>query len=709
MVKVRKVLSLTLAISMMSTLLAGCSGKLGTDATKYPLQNALTQQEVLDYYKESLAYDTVITRSVEEHVSNYEMKPVTDETMQNLVTSAMNTSENYLKQTEFKEDASNTKYMTESLFTYIKGTLNDKVLSNRTVGDINQALGYYFVDVTYDISPSQIGTFTDLASLIGLDGAFKWSEYKQEDLVNTDYLTAAAQKLEEYYETNNVNLKVSYDTNTNKLAIGTAEELKNQSTETPVVTTPVAEETVDTAPAEEVTDSVAPEKGEAAPNVETADGSGEGTVVTPEPGNDIIFEETPLEEQTSNLVVPAINTARAPRIDVKAFHEIVGYERRSYIPKLSMVYTIANTNGTLSGPGIYPCGDGGLKIFGVDRSQITGKLTMRYVFKSSLTSPYDLSISNIYITNYEIYSGGDPDNSSLIPEFLNQTFENLIEESDRAISNCDITALSNGDIYTDLGQAVLTGYIDQGTNVLRQMSTLRRIISRDITNNAYLVEVETYRQEGAKSADVYGSYKDKVYMVIQQSEEKFVITDYMVMSRQLIEVPDINPDSAVSKRIVALGLAGDVSDTVKTNVTDLINSLYYASTNRKLRGPWTDSNGNTVDRGMYDCFNSNVEMVSSAELEEMNAYIRNYLLKYGTTVKSTMAGSVTEWLGGAANQVEFTTEEVITYQGRNDGVYMQCYYLASCIEDTWVIDEITVLDVEELSGEALQAAVSRIG
>ena len=73
-----------------------------------------------------------------------------------------------------------------------------------------------------------------------------------------------------------------------------------------------------------------------------------------------------------------------------------------------------------------------------------------------------------------------------------------------------------------------------------------------------------------------------------------------------------------------------------------------------------------------------------------------------------MNGIVTEWIGGSENQVEFTTEEVVTYQGHADGVYMQCYYLMSNLEGTWVIDDIQILEQTELSGDGLTSTVQRI-
>ena len=74
-----------------------------------------------------------------------------------------------------------------------------------------------------------------------------------------------------------------------------------------------------------------------------------------------------------------------------------------------------------------------------------------------------------------------------------------------------------------------------------------------------------------------------------------------------------------------------------------------------------------------------------------------------------MQGIVTQWIGGASNQVEFMTEELIAYRGMDKGIYMECYYLISKMEDVWVIDDIQVVEEEVHEGAQLAADKERIG
>ena len=81
----------------------------------------------------------------------------------------------------------------------------------------------------------------------------------------------------------------------------------------------------------------------------------------------------------------------------------------------------------------------------------------------------------------------------------------------------------------------------------------------------------------------------------------------------------------------------------------------------------------------------------------MNSQLRNVLIRNGVEVSSIYRGTITEWIGGYDNQAEFTTEELVTYNGRGEAYYMQVYYIVSKLNDVWVIDERTILDEREVT------------
>lgn len=707
----------SLAAVMIASTMTGCSSVIGTDAKSYPLTAALTQQEVLDYYAKSMAYDTVVSRSAEANINNYEVKEVTNPEKKKALEKALSATEDLLSADSYVANETNSNYLSASMYNYIRAMLNDKKLTNSRIVAMNQALGYYFLDVEYDISAAPIGTFTDAISLVGMSGSFSRSGVTGEDSVNVGFLQNAQSKLNNYFTSKIMTAKAVYSggssfsmTGLNKAAApdyssGTVTEPSIPGVdgiEAIDAEPQMANAPLDAAQPNETGDTTPDETGDSTTGGNETDGIGDVT----EPNEPDTTE--PVKQPEVKPVIAY--TPRTTGIDLDLFTSVVGFgSTKAYIPKLSMVYNTPVGGNGISGVGIYPSGGLGLSIFGFNRNNLTGTCTIRYLYKENLTNPNLLSCANIYVNYYEITSGFSANNDNIIPEFLSEEFEILVERADRAMVNCDINGLANGSIFSDVGMAVLQGYTEEYGNLIRQISTVRRIISRDIENNAYLVEIESYKQEGDEGSDLYPSYKDMIYAVIEQKGSEFVITDWMTMTRQLVNEPDINPDSSTAKRVVSLGLTGSVSDDTKSEVTELINSLYDASSRRILTGPVTLKDGTVIEKGMYDCFDSNVEMLPSTRKEELNAKIRELLVKYGTNTSATMRGTVTEWIGGTSNQVEFTTEEVITYQGRTDGVYMTCYYLVSCMEDVWVIDDIQILDQEELSGDGLSAVVARIG
>ena len=651
---------LLLTSSLVS--LSGCAVSFSEDATSYPLVPELTVTEVNDYYAESLSFDAVISKNLDVQETTYETTDVKDPEKVEQLADALGKTIGLLGQMDYRYSAENALALDEETFHYIKAYLNDKTLVNRTVSTPKQALGYYFIDVAYDIQPRSIGTFTDKASLLGLNGAFIHSDYYDNDSINTAYMTVAVQKLNDYYADNGIlDKRASFNASTGLFS-----------------TDPTA-----TATQPDYSTSTATDGG-------TSDGTVDAVAVT-----------------SSSL------SNRHPNIDISTFNTLVGSSEQysAYFPDLEMVYNIPEAVKEIPGIGIYPCGAGGLTKFGFNRAQLTGTVTLRFVYKDDLVDSSILHSVNVYPVFSEITSGFTDTNEQIVPDFLMEEFETLIDRADRAMVNCDLPGLMSGSIFSDMGMAVLRGYEDTYVNVLRQISTVRRVVSRDVENGAYLLEVESVRQEGPKGADVYGTYRDMSYVVIEQDGQDFVITDWMTMNRKMQEEPSITPDSAVAKRLVALNLAGPVSDEAKEEVTELLNNLYTAGTYRVLTGPYnvnTSEGTKTIEVGMYDCFNRNVEMLSQNDFNDINTRIRAQLTKHGVNTSSTYRGKVTEWIGGASNQVEFITEEVITYQGSSEGTYMQVYYLCSNMEDKWVIDDVQFITIEDHSGEDLQADIDRI-
>lgn len=691
-------------VTITATSLTGC-GDTNSDITKYPLVPALTEQEVIDFYSEALKYDAVVTKNIDVHETTYVEKEI-DGDKRTKLEGLYSKAEELLYNMDYKYSKENSKVLSEDTFHYIKSYLNGNKLSNAEIKSVTGALGYYFVDVEYDITPRTIGTFTQKTSLLGINGAFVRNPLGGDE-IDSAFLTSAARKLDSYYKDNRINKTVSFDAYTGVLTeTDIADEIY---TDYDIYTeyNEIDEE-------QNLLEEDIPQTGlTTLTNVENMNDLDE-SIDNLDENTDSLDESTDnLEENITNYET-TISSSRECNIDVETFNTIVGSSNKeaAYMPETSQVFNVPVPEGTVGGIGIYPSGANGLALFGYDRSQINGKLTFRYVFKDTVDGSGDIIGVNVYPKSEKISTGfTTTDSNVIIPEFLLREFEQLLERADRANISFILPALIGGHIYEDMGFAVLRGYEYNHVNLLKQMSTIRQVIARDDVNNSYLLEIETTRIEGPKDVDCYGTYRDKSYVVVKQKGDEFIITDQIRISRQLVTEPSINPDSSIQKRLIALNLSGEIQEAQKQDIEKLLTDWYNSGTYRILNGPKDITyNGKniTVERGMYDCFNSDVTMLSTDEKEYMNSEVRGLLIKYGADKQSTYIGTVTEWMGGYENQAEFTTEELIIYEGKKEAKYMQVYYLVSHMGQEWVIDERTVLDEKTVNGNDLETIKSRI-
>ena len=699
----KSLIALTMAL-ISCTSLVGCGSKsfVGTDATSYPLVNALTQQEVIDYYAKALDYDTVVTRNVEVNEATYVTKEIDGAKAERLKT-LLSKAESILSKNEYEYTAENAMILKEGNYNYLKAKIDNYYLTDKSIIDIKGALGYYFIDVEYKLNPRKPGYFTQMAPLVGIDGVFITSGIADYTL-DTGYLLTISKKLNEYYAANRIMKAASFDEESGLFEIIDGADPNLAS----VGGNKVDENLVTN------DDPIFDDEG----NVIDIDGN---IIMTVDEYNKMLIDKEAEQNNQGMNYESIVSTDRKIKLDSTLINRIAGIslKQKAFLPNLETVFKAEAEEGIICGNGIYAAGANGLKVFGFDRSKLDGTIRIRYVFKDATDGTDTILGVNAYIVEEEVTTGFNVTNQNLvIPDFLNEQFEILVDRSDRVMANCDLSGLMNGLIYQDLGVPVLRGYDGLYGNTLKYMSTIRQVIARDYNTNSYLLEIETTTEEGSKAADTYGVYKDKYYIVIQQQGTDFIIVDSVRTSRVMTKEPSIDPDDATTKRLVALNLAGEVTDDAKEAVNSLLSDWYTAGTNRVLYAK--DSNGNykkfTIDgvefelkRGMYDCFQTDIQMLSTEQLEYMQSQARNQLDKYGSGVNIVYSGTVTEWIGGADNQVEFITEELISYAGREDATYMQVYYLISNMNDAWVVDERTVIDERSVTGVELQNIKDRVG
>ena len=578
-----------IAFTLLATTLTGCGS--GVNLASIPLVPALSQQEVIDYYKEALEYDTIATRTVVPNQVSYEMTEVTGSAKELATNEALKIEALLGKHTLSDADG-----LDENIHQYIKYVIDDKVLTRKGIVGVNEALGFYFVDIEYSLSPKSVGAFNQNIKYLGINGVFREDYGDGSIVIDTQFMEKATNDVNKYLVEN----------------------------------------------------------------------------------PDYVTHKSP------------VAGVRAPLLDVKLYNTAAGMSltETAVMPNLDLVYQYPAESGSISGYCLFPQGSFTLRDFGYSRSSMDGTATLRYVFKKDIMDPTKIEFTNVYVTNYELTNGLEIDDGAVAPDFMMTEAEKIIERSDRAICNNDITALMSGEIYDDIGVAVLYSNMRNYCYNQKHMTKAERIVGR--TDHEYLIEFEKTIQEGPIGVGTSGTYVLDGYLVVQQEDTEFHITDYVVTKMEMTKEPQIDVESTILKRLAALNLTGEVTDEEKTGITELMNNLYTASTNRQLQG-------------MYDCFNTDTNLLSSTHREYLNSQIRAWLLKKGTNSESTYLGVVSQWIGGADDQVEFFTNELIEYEGKDVGLYMQNYYLVSRFENKWVIDEMKVVESKDVSGAELRS------
>ena len=734
----KRALVTLLAASMTATSLSGCGSSFGgTDVAAYPLASETTLQELIDYYSKAYTYDSIVTKNIEVHEAEYELHDVSSKKVEKL-RSLVSQAEAILHENNYEDNEANNSIIPRAVYHYLKSTFDNEVLTNGTIKNIQGALGYYFVDVEYDLSAKKLGNFNQYTPLVGISGAFLIKADKEHFDVDTAYMITITRALCKYFMENKIRKGATFDVDTrvfqvlndvdpveyynkslilgsdpNKGVVGLVDENGNpinyddqQTSSNPSISDyEIAEDNLGRYTMKDGVRYTVDSDG----NVYNEDGSIKYTAEQFAQISADAKAEQQVTDATGNLHSDGLNynsivleDRRIP-FDTTLINSIAGISSKlqAFCPNLDFVFEKTEPEGTYGGFGIYAAGGSGLRVFDFDRNKINGKATVRYVYKDTVDGTDNIIGVNAYVVEEEILNGINVSSTNVTVSSVVETqLEMLLERSDRCMANCDLSGLMNGRIYQDMGVTLLRGYKDDFVNVNSYMSTIREIRGRDIDTNSYLVEIETTIQEGPRMTGTFGTYRDKSMLAIQQQGTYFVIVDSVRLSREMVKEPSINPDSAVLKRLVALNLTGPVTDEAKASAKELLDDWYLACRARTLKAKKDDGTYKVVNvggedieihRGMYDIFQDDVTMLNSEQLEYDQSKMRNILDKYGN-LPIEYEGLVTEWIGGYDNQVEFTTEELVTYPGMNSGYYMQVYYLISNMNDKWVVDERKILD-----------------
>lgn len=699
-----------LAIQQIMSL-AGCSKT--QKINELPTTGFSSTKDVRDYYKAQMNYDNVVTRTSDVNYTSYEKHSVDTATSEKIL-AAQKAIEQLLSQNVYDPNAEGAKYMDEQAWAYFKSDIEDKELYDGIPSQVTEADGFYFVDVLYKMkSTNAIGSFTNYTPLVGINGAFV-RDSSGTDYVEPYYLASICTALNNYYIEQGDQTRLNYDGVTftvqkdgvanvmdvpdefyDEVVNGPAED-PNAATDTAVT----ADGTAATAPGDDTASETT--DGETA-EPETTDATTDGATETPTDGTETPADGTEVPEESGEVTVQegwdgliteesvSQMEGRENPIDINVINSLVGASLRSraYLPRIDLVYTVADSSA-LSGWAIYPQGSHDLVSYGYDRNGVNGECLVRYVFKQDLDDPTKILGYNAYVVsetnNYGIENSG---NTVFVADYVTTELQKVIERWDRAVVNNDLPGMQSGNLLSDMGMGIDYAYKFSNGNILRRLSTMRKVLGRNTEDNTFLLDVETYTEEGSKSSDVTGTYISEYYVTVKQVGQNFYITDWALQKREMQREPDIHPDKQTQRRLVALNLSGDVSDSTREEIRSFMADYYLAS--NKLAGndyEYTNNGTTVTKRGLYSLVDNDKQMLDEDARQDMLETIVNYMQKNGGA--TNYVGSITEWIGGTDTQVEIQTEELWVWKS-GTAEYQSVYYLLSHMEDQWVLDQRTVL------------------
>ncbi len=598
---------------LLAILISGCGG---VKAKELAPVSPLSRQELIDYYKDDMnhtaAYEKRTSKVYREIINK---KDVTDKTKELKLLRGYELVEGEICANTYDGNM----IISKNQFEYIKTVLDDKELVKDKVEKIQEGHGFYFVDVGYKIQPKATGQMGDLTKYLGIHGIFKGYDYSEVD----------------YSYINLVNQTLDYDAQEKSMRSTREQKFNNEV------------------------------------NVNAIDSSNNN--------NESMEEQIDTEKNNSETEEAIVKlSVRKPELNIRNANSLAGsaINKTAGMPELTTIYTPIYGSGLISGYGIFPQGGYELSKFGVVRSNLTGKAIIRYVYKENIEDGRNVSFVAVYPVSIIVDNKLKSIKNEIMANAIKVEIAKVVDRADRAIMNLDLAALMSGEIFEDMGPALLYGNKGRNNYILSNISETNTICKKD---NKYLVEIQQMVYDGIKNSDLVMKYNNKYYMVIIQNEDKFVINDYMCVESKLLEDPNLGADSCYIKRLVALSSGGSISQKNKKEIEKLMESLYSSSTNRKLPG-------------MYGCFNNDTELLSEDHKEYMNSKLRGLLIREGADVKSKYDGKIIKWLSGTDRQAELIADEIIQYRNKSEDIRMKTYYLVSCYKDKWVIDDMKILE-----------------
>ena len=688
----------TLAMLMALSTLSGCSQ---TSEDLEAVQSLSRQpyrslQRVLDTNAEGMKYSSFSQRTaVEDYQANYNKVSAEKQTKYIEFLSQILAEHN--KNTDYNVDL-----VSQENHDYWKNLTDDMILENPRALQIKEYSGYYFLTAEFTTRPNKLGSFLATANYLGLDNCFKHDE-NAYPVLNDIWIAQAFPELNKEREALG---KEPY-----RLFINSDSSMvytQEKETEAPV------EESI-------------PEEIEPVEDGEVVDGA-EDVVEDITTEETVVAETEPSIEDNSQEVYVAENQAlgdsdiynenlRKLEYDVIEYEEVFGSSQDgvSFMPYLSQVYQSVAPQGALTGDGCYNEGISGLREFNFNRDElvpytyasadgsttvdVSGVMTVTFIFKQNELDKDKVDYVFAYLEDYQSMNPfltegyGATNNYLAVPNFVDEQIRIKVEELDRLINNGDINGLMRMDVIEDAGLAIKLAQYRNTTDIVNYTTDVKGVLARK--GNVFLVEVERTIAETPKNTGYVSQYKEKAYLVVRQKDLNFYINDIYTASRELTKQPQIEEISQTYRQLVSLNLSDtEIQNSIEEIKSTVLNDwIFYC--NQKILGE-----DGIENYGMYEMFNDNRSVLSETDLEYINSKMQGLLFAQGYNYPGTLKIKPIEWIGGTEDQVEFTTEELITYGDSGIATKLTCYYLVSHFGNRWVIDDIQVIDEQlNISGQ----------
>lgn len=702
---IKRIIASVLALCMTPVILSSCVGK-ERRYESMPLVDPMSKQEVLSYYEEEMKIKNVVKRTSANTEDVIEFRELTGDESK-VVDAKILETEMVLGKDKYETHIE----VPLSMYHYIRSQIDDKRLDRSKIVYRGASREYYVADVEYTARAKGEAEFKEPAKYLGVHGAFR-QDRLGNDYIDKTYINrvelAISEAVEEQYQmlgtgkmtVEELIIKAIERNKKEEELEGSSYQSSNGSDEHKDGDEETQDVTQSAENRETNTSSMAPSS-DNLPNISTSsvpefvDEDGNG--IDDNDGRTLSEYQEQVNAQNSyggyntSATVDKEPVYKLDETNVSIYNQIIGSSLASsaYMPNLDLILVPSANEGTISGNGIYVNRDS-FSTFGVDYSKIAYKYIIRYIFKKEIGTEV-LKFSDAYVKGVES-NAQDFEKSDIFPAFVENKIAVALERENRIVSNDNIAGSLSKTTIDNMRYSIATSYQNKYKKLHNISSEIAQYIERN--GNLWLVKnTVAYQESVLNSENGPATYIENRWYVIEQKGSEFIIKDTIMLDKKCLKEPELAFSNSETRRYVYLALSGPLSERTKVEIKDAM-SVWFDSINRR--------NGSDIQKML----NTDPDVMTTAKREKIFYTVKDMLEKMGSTAKTQHYGAITEWIGGAGDQAEIITEEVIVYEGTGYAQVMTNYYLVSN-NNGWVIDELKNI-YTTAENESVEAKIQEI-